>query len=171
MQTSSVVWTTYRIRRKMFQAHEHGPGGRHSHREGWKIFSVWGAQAMVSMVMAEVQNMAAMDQDLFRSRFVNVICRIQGLLLQSRESAASQVLPAPLPPPRTTAASPTTTITMGSAVARSTGSSRPSPFPSSALHRCRACVWHVLCQIQASNRAPLALGIVGEGVQPDGARA
>lgn len=42
------------------------------------------------MVMAEVQNMANMDQDLFRSRFVNVICRIQGLLLQSRESAASQ---------------------------------------------------------------------------------
>eukprot|EP00208_Stichococcus_sp_RCC1054_P002912 CAMPEP_0206142900 /NCGR_PEP_ID=MMETSP1473-20131121/18579_1 /ASSEMBLY_ACC=CAM_ASM_001109 /TAXON_ID=1461547 /ORGANISM="Stichococcus sp, Strain RCC1054" /LENGTH=3025 /DNA_ID=CAMNT_0053538067 /DNA_START=97 /DNA_END=9174 /DNA_ORIENTATION=+ len=47
-------------------------------------------KAMVSMVMAEVQNMANMDQDLFRSRFVNVICRIQGLLLQSRESAASQ---------------------------------------------------------------------------------
>ncbi len=48
---------------------------------------------MVSMVMAEVQNMAAMDQDLFRSRFVNVVCRIQGLLLQSREAAASQARP------------------------------------------------------------------------------
>lgn len=58
--------------------------------DGIQLGSLIRLQAMVSMVMAEVQNMANMDQDLFRSRFVNVICRIQGLLLQSRESAASQ---------------------------------------------------------------------------------